>query len=129
TYPTLVRFTELPLVTIRKTAVKNALREMEWFLSGSSNINDLHPSVRPWWTPWVDKDGEIKNNYSRQFRKYGGTLDQISTLIEGMKSHPYSTRNLVTTWNSIEMIDPDTPITNCHGTVIQTTGYPSMRDS
>lgn len=108
-----------PLLSIRRTAWRQALLEMEWFLSGSSNINDLDESVRHWWRPWANQDGEIKNNYGKQFRSFGGEYDQIKGLIDGLREHPFSRRHVITTWNSAEMNDPETPITNCHGTLIQ----------
>lgn len=126
----LVTFNETPLVSIRRTAWKNALREMEWFLSGSCNINDLHPKVRHWWEPWANERGTIPNNYSEQFKNFAGipyedglsdcqTTDQIEYMIQTLKNHPQSRRNVITTWNTTDMLSPETPITNCHGTVIQ----------
>lgn len=116
-----------PLISIRKTAWKNALREWEWFMSGSSNIKDLHPKVHHWWEPWADKDGNIINNYSKQFRNAKGVcdkngaiqIDQVANLIDGIKQHPNSRRNIITTWNAAEMNSNATPITNCHSTMIQ----------
>jgi len=122
-----VRFTSTPLVSVRKTAWKNALREMGWFLSGSNNINDLHPNVRPWWQPWADKGGHVYYNYSQQFRQwsYGAALfDQIKYLTDGVRDHPFSRRNVITTWNTGEMAASSCPITNCHGTIIQAFGEP-----
>lgn len=108
-----------PLVNVRKTAWKTCLREWEWFMSGSDNINTLHPSVRHWWEPWADFTGEVRYNYSYQFRNCEGEFDQIEALIEAIKKHPFSRRSVITTWNSSEMWDATCPITNCHGTVIQ----------
>ncbi len=102
-------------------------------MSGSNRLEDLHPSVRSWWEPWAvdcayyEKAGvkpklEVSSNYSKQFREfYGkqGEVDQISLLINGIREHPFSRRNVITTWNTADMVSPDTPITNCHGTVIQ----------
>lgn len=122
TFATPVKIARTPLISLRKTAWKNALREWEWFMSGSHNINDLHPSVHSWWKPWADKNGYVYYNYSQQFRRwcYGpGLFDQIEYLIEGIRDHPHSRRNVITTWNTGEMADPECPITNCHGTVIQ----------
>ena len=113
-------FQETPLISIRKTAWKTALREWEWFMSGSSNIKDLHPSVKSWWEPWANEAGEIPNNYSKQLRKFEnskGQFDQIEFLIKGIKEHPYSRRNILTTWNSADMADSETPITNCHNSL------------
>lgn len=116
-------FTQTPLVSLRKTAWKNALREMAWFLSGSNNINDLHPSVHSWWQPWADKDGRVANNYSVQFRaaygRDGQPYDQIAGLIDALKNHPNSRRTVITTWNSADMASKATPITNCHNTMTQ----------
>ncbi len=117
-----VEFHGTPLVSARKTAWKTALREWEWFMSGSCDINDAHPSVRPWWEPWADKKGLVRNNYSVQFREFhgrDGSVDQIEALVAGVRDHPNSRRNVITTWNTADMLSPETPITNCWGTVIQ----------
>lgn len=131
-----VEFDRVPLVTTRRTAWRNALREMEWFLSGSNDIDDLHPDVRKWWEPWAAKNGIISYNYGRQFRRSThfssdgegsvGIFDQIARLIESVAAHPYSRRNVITTWNTGEMAQPDCRITNCHGTVIQVFGTPAV---
>jgi thymidylate synthase len=123
-------FDGTPLVTIRKTAWRLALREMEWFLSGSSNINDLHGSVRHWWTPWADDKGEIPNNYGKQFRSFGRhNFDQINGLLRGIKHHPFSRRNVITLWETGDMAQEETPITNCHGTMVQIFGYESYGET
>ncbi len=116
------RFDSTPLIGLRRTAWKNALREWEWFMSGSDNINDLHPSVQHWWRPWASPKGRVRYNYSQQFRFFwghGGAVDQVERLVDGVRDHPYSRRNVMTTWNAQEMAASDCPITNCHGTVIQ----------
>ena len=111
-------FSETPLVTVRKTAWKTALREMEWFLSGSTNINEAHPSLKPWWEPWADSEGEIKNSYGKQFRHYGDSnFDQVENLISKLKKDPTSRSNMITTWNPKDMMDA--PIANCHGSLIK----------
>lgn len=116
-------FGRTPLVSLRRTAWRNALREMEWFLSGSDNLNDLHPAVRAWWAPWADPAGRVAHNYGAQFRRAAGhggrVVDQLEALLAGVRDHPFSRRNLVTTWNAADMAAPETPITNCHGTVLQ----------
>lgn len=112
-------FSRSPLVGVRRTAWKTALREMEWFCSGSSQIADAHPSVRPWWEPWADPAGRVANNYAEQLRSYGEGFDQLEFLARGIIDHPFSRRNVITTWNTEEMASDETRITNCHGTVLQ----------
>lgn len=126
----MITFDKTPLISMRRTAWKNALREFEWFLSGSNNINDLHPKVRHWWAPWANDAGFIHNNYSKQFRtfegsghiggsKYHHSVDQVKYLMDTITNDPFSRRAVITTWHTHDMISPVTPITNCHGTAIQ----------
>lgn len=117
-----VIFVTTPLICARRTAWKNALREWEWFMSGSNDINTLHPRVRDWWSPWADQAGLVHNNYSVQFRDargHGAAVDQVTNLIDGLTHHPYSRRHIITTWNAADMVAPETPITNCHNTMTQ----------
>lgn len=113
------RFTSTPLVTSRRTAWKNALREMQWFLSGSDRLEDLHQDVRPWWSPWADEFGAVTYNYGVQFRRWNGRFDQLAHFLDGLENHPFSRRHVMTTWNADQMAAADCPITNCHSTVIQ----------
>lgn len=129
----MVTFDSTPLISIRRTAWKLALREFEWFLSGSNRIEDLHESVRPWWEPWADENGRLHNNYSEQFTAFNGTpecnstygecspttINQIQYLIKQLQVDKYSRRNVITTWNTADMIQPETRLANCHGSIIQ----------
>lgn len=121
-------FDRTPLVTVRKTSWKNCLREWEWFMSGSNNVNDLHESVRHWWKPWAEESGELWAQYGEQLRHFSmidpkngfaDQFDQIEYLIDGVKNHPNSRRNVITTWNTPEMAHPFCKLTCCHGTIIQ----------
>jgi len=127
-----LKFTSTPLIGVRKTSWKLALREMEWVLSGSNNINDLHPSVHHWWKPWASASGEIYFNYGEQLRRftavdprtgYLGQYDQVGELVKNLRDHPNSRRLVMTTWNPAEMNHPDCPITNCWGSIIQVFSY------
>lgn len=129
----LLTFDRTPLVTLKKTAWQKALREMEWFLSGCSHC----PSeLLDWWQDQLCQDVGgyyYYFGYGHQFRHFGGVLydrkrdgfDQIESLIDGIREHPYSRRHLVTTWHPYDAIcitdangNEKTPAP-CHGTVIQ----------
>lgn len=115
-----VKFDRCPLVSVRKAAWKNALREMEWVLSGSTNLDSMHPDVHPWWKPWANEYGNIPYGYGDVLRWWGeDNFDQIGYLLNGIRGHPFSRRNVVTTWDTEKMASPECPITNCWGTVIQ----------
>lgn len=130
-------YTSTPLVSIRRTAWKQSLLEFEWFLSGSDNITTLNESVKHWWKPWANSYGFIPNNYSTQFRKFSGSpseeyitpkLDQIAYLIKEIKNNPQSRRQVITTWNTCDMASKETPIANCHGSMIQTDINPETKE-
>lgn len=127
-------FASTPLVMLRRTAWKNALREWEWFMQGTDRVDRLHDKVRHWWNPWGEKHGgRVKYNYGMQFRHAHGWheaneafegrvakgFDQIEALVTGIREHPYGRRHVLTTWNASDMASKECPITNCHGTVVQ----------
>jgi thymidylate synthase len=126
-----ITFTELPLITLRKTAWKKALREMEWFLSGDSKCPD---ELLDWWKGQLNEDKWLIDGYGQQFRLSTfydrriadrNHIDQIEFIQEALKHNPNSRRLLMTTWNAGEMAyiteannNPNTP-TCCHSIVVQ----------
>ena len=52
-------FTSAPLVTVRKTAWRKALREMEWFLSGDSKCPE---ELLDWWHGQLDRKSTRLNS-------------------------------------------------------------------
>lgn len=117
-----ILFANTPLVTVRKTAWKKALREMEWFLSGDSKCPD---ELLDWWDGQLSSYGRYHAGYGEQLRSFGSRFDQIGSLIQSLIHHPCSRRHVITTWNPSDMDiitvlndNLKTP-TTCHGTIIQ----------
>lgn len=124
------KFDSFPLVTIRRTVWKKALREMEWFMSGDA----LCPNeLLDWWKGQLDPDGFYISGYGHQLRGYTSSndyhdftvFDQIKFVFDALKNHPNSRRIITTTWHPEEMSrivetnkNPQTPST-CHGTIVQ----------
>jgi thymidylate synthase len=122
-------FWRTPLVTLRKTAWKMALRELEWFMSWDSKCPNV---LLPWWEKQLDSDGRYLFGYPEQYRAFtrfdygdGDSFDQIGFLLDNLKNHPHSRRLILTAWNPGEMAhiceangNQNTP-TTCHSTVIQ----------
>lgn len=109
-------FDKFPLLSLRKAPWKTALREWEWFLSGSTTVSDAHPDVQKWWQPWGP---EVRYSYGLQFRDaYGSAIldgiNQIEKLVEGIKADKYSRRNIICSWHPHDMWLSDLPIANCH---------------
>ena len=103
-----------PLVTTKRVHMKSVIYELLWFLSGSTNVNDLRKHGVTIWDEWADADGEIGPAYGHQWRHWGVSerLDQISDVITTLRHDPQSRRHLVTAWNP-----DDVPFCNlppCH---------------
>jgi thymidylate synthase len=97
-----------PLVTVKKTLFDAVIRELLWFLKGSTNINDDLSEYTPIWDAWAAADGELGPVYGYQWRHWpkpdGGEVDQIANVIDALKNNPDSRRIIVNAWN-VGMID------------------------
>ena len=113
-----------PLVTTKKVIVRGILRELLWFLKGSTNIYDgLNPHTHIW-DPWADENGELGPIYGYQWRKWRkysvdengkcsvSHIDQIQNAIDTIKNNPSSRRIIVSAWNVADI--PDMKLPPCH---------------
>jgi thymidylate synthase len=92
-----------PLLTTKKLHTRSIIHELLWFLSGSTNVRYLHEHGVTIWDEWADADGELGPIYGRQWRSWptpdGGAIDQISGVIEQIRTNPDSRRLVVSAWN------------------------------
>ncbi|MCR5423563.1 MAG: thymidylate synthase [Bacteroidales bacterium] len=92
-----------PLLTTKKLHLRSIIYELLWFLRGDTNIQYLHDHKVTIWDEWADANGDLGPIYGRQWRSWGcadgSKVDQISNLIEQIKSNPDSRRLLVSAWN------------------------------
>lgn len=99
-----------PLVTTKKCHLKSIIHELLWFLQGETNIAYLKENGVSIWDEWATEDGELGPVYGHQWRSWpsqdGQTVDQISELIEQIKTNPDSRRLIVSAWNPSVL--PDT---------------------
>lgn len=105
-----------PLVTTKKLHVKSIVHELLWFLSGDTNIRYLRENGVRIWDEWADENGELGPVYGSQWRAWRGpdnqTVDQISQVIEQIKTTPDSRRLIVSAWNVAEI--PNMKLPPCH---------------
>jgi len=106
-----------PLVTTKKVLFPAVVRELLWFLRGSTNINDDLTQHTPIWDAWADADGELGPIYGYQWRRWGARgggagIDQISEAIAAIKRDPSSRRILVSAWNVSDL--PAMKLPPCH---------------
>ena len=96
-----------PLLTTKKLHLKSIIYELLWFLQGNTNVHWLQEHGVRIWNEWADENGELGPVYGHQWRSWpdydGGTIDQISNVVEQIKHHPDSRRMIVSAWNVAEV--------------------------
>lgn len=89
-----------PLLTTKKLHTRSIIHELLWFLKGETNIGYLNQNKVTIWDEWADANGELGPVYGAQWRNWNNEgIDQISMLVEGLKSNPDSRRHMVSAWN------------------------------
>jgi thymidylate synthase len=92
-----------PVVTTKKLHLRSIIIELLWFLQGDTNIKFLTDNKCNIWNEWADENGNLGPVYGHQWRSWpandGGTIDQITNLINQIKKNPDSRRLIVSAWN------------------------------
>jgi thymidylate synthase len=96
-----------PLVTTKKLHLRSIIYELLWFLKGETNIKYLKDHDVSIWDEWADAKGDLGPVYGRQWRSWptadGRHIDQLSQVVQTLKSNPNSRRILVSAWNVGEL--------------------------
>ena len=115
-----------PATTIKQLFYKSVVAELLWFMSGSTNVNELRERThgvgstkRTIWDDNYDKqaidlgydNGYLGPIYSAQWRNFGG-VDQLKNVIEEIKTNPNSRRLIVSAWNPVDL--PKMALPPCH---------------
>lgn len=104
-----------PLVTTKKCHFKSIAYELLWMLNGSTNIKYLQDNGVRIWNEWADENGDLGPVYGKQWRSWQGNnkvVDQISNLVDNLKTNPYSRRHIISAWNVAEIDEMALP--PCH---------------
>jgi thymidylate synthase len=114
-----------PLVTTKKLHVKSIIHELIWFLAGDTNTAYLTANGVRIWDEWADEKGDLGPVYGKQWRSWaapkgegpsstgpGRTIDQITEIVETLKTNPDSRRMIVSAWNPADV--PDMALAPCH---------------
>ena len=96
-----------PLLTTKKLHLRSIIHELLWFLAGDTNLRYLHDNKVRIWDEWADADGNLGPVYGSQWRSWptpdGGHVDQISELIDAIRTNPDSRRHIVSAWNVADL--------------------------
>ena len=99
-----------PMLTTKKLHLKSIIYELLWFLKGNTNINYLNENGVKIWDAWADKNGDLGPVYGHQWRNWNSEgIDQITEVIETIKTNPDSRRMLISAWNPSVLPDTSLP--------------------
>jgi thymidylate synthase len=106
-----------PLLTTKKLHFKSIAIELLWFLRGDTSVGWLREHGVSIWDEWADADGELGPVYGKQWRSWaapdGRSIDQITNVLEGLRTNPYSRRHIVSAWNPADVDDMALPPCHC----------------
>ncbi len=106
-----------PVLTTKKLHLRSIIIELLWFLRGDTNIKWLKENGVSIWDEWADAEGELGPVYGYQWRSWpnpkGGSVDQISNLVEQIKTNPNSRRHIVSAWNPALVDEMALPPCHC----------------
>ncbi len=92
-----------PLLTTKKLHLRSIIYELLWFLKGDTNIEYLQQHGVRIWNDWADEQGNLGKIYGYQWRSWttgnNQHIDQISRVVDSIKSNPDSRRHIVSAWN------------------------------
>ena len=129
-----------PIVTTKEVHFKSVVGELLWFLKGDTNLKYLVDNKIRIWNEWgyerykkdpayqgeeqdeyikkiktdsefAKKYGDLGPIYGKQWRDFNG-VDQISYLINELKTNPNSRRLILSSWNPRELNEMALP--PCH---------------
>src|SRR6201996_8698043 len=96
-----------PMLTTKKLPFKAIVYELLWFLKGDTNVKYLQDHNVSIWDEWADADGDLGPVYGKQWRSWptadGRHIDQLSQVVQALKTNPNSRRILVSAWNVGEL--------------------------
>ncbi|MGB7406706.1 MAG: thymidylate synthase, partial [Pacificimonas sp.] len=106
-----------PMLTTKKLHLKSIVHELLWFIAGDTNIRYLQENGVRIWDEWADKDGELGPVYGKQWRRWetadGEVVDQLSNVVEQIRTNPESRRLIVSAWNPGEVDSMALPPCHC----------------
>jgi thymidylate synthase len=106
-----------PCLTTKKLHLRSIIVELLWFLRGDTNVRFLHQHDVSIWDEWANADGELGPVYGHQWRSWptagGGHIDQITQVVEQIRTNPSSRRLIVSAWNVAEIENMALPPCHC----------------
>ncbi|BEV44923.1 thymidylate synthase [Afipia carboxidovorans] len=106
-----------PMLTTKKLPFKAIVHELLWFLAGDTNVRYLQNNGVSIWDEWADANGDLGPVYGKQWRSWqapdGRSIDQITNLVQMIRTNPDSRRLIVTAWNPADVEQMALPPCHC----------------
>lgn len=106
-----------PLVTTKKLHLRSIIHELLWFIRGETNVKYLRDNKVTIWDEWADENGDLGPVYGAQWRSWpardGTAIDQLSDVINRIRTSPDSRRLIVTAWNPADVERMALPPCHC----------------
>ncbi len=107
-----------PLLTTKKLHLRSIIHELLWFLKGDTNIGYLKEHGVRIWDEWADENGDLGPVYGYQWRSWpdpkgGEGVDQITNVLEQIRTAPQSRRLVVSAWNPAQVDEMKLPPCHC----------------
>ncbi|MBV7255629.1 thymidylate synthase [Pacificimonas sp. WHA3] len=106
-----------PLLTTKRLHLKSIVHELLWFIAGDTNIRYLKDNGVSIWDDWADENGELGPVYGKQWRRWesadGRVVDQLSNVLDQIRTNPESRRLIVSAWNPGEVDNMALPPCHC----------------
>ena len=114
--PSAVGTESFPLLTTKKLHLRSIIHELLWFIRGDTNVAYLKENGVRIWDEWADANGELGPIYGYQWRSWptpdGKAVDQLSEVVESIRTEPNSRRHIVCAWNVADI--PRMALPPCH---------------
>lgn len=113
---------EFPIISLRPTAIKGGWHDIEAIYIKQTNlIEEMHPSIQPWWAPFVVSKELYKENsfgkyYSSIGQTYGHTVKRyklVDKLLEGISKNPFGRRHIINLWQEQQMLEDPKALVPC----------------
>jgi thymidylate synthase len=129
-----------PIVTGKFTPFKTIANELLWFISGSTNNEDLRKlngnTADTIWEEWARPDGSLGPVYGKQWRHWDNQdyvlgygmanypIDQLDKVIQTLRQNPDDRGMIVSAWNVADL--PNMALRPCHYSFEFWTCYASL---
>lgn len=105
-----------PILTTKKLHLRSIIHELLWFIKGDTNVSYLQEHKVKIWDEWAREDGDLGPVYGKQWRRWEGidgeVYDQLTDVIQTLKTNPNSRRIIISAWNVSEL--KDMALMPCH---------------